>query len=271
MTPSENPDPPQVERPASEHPGAGPWGRRSVPASDGCTIQAGPLSLHFRQVAGELRIRPEYEGEREPAPWTRGAIRGWTGELQLSPVFADRPLIVQPEESFWLYRKAEARIYVRVPMSVRINAITEEDGEVTVSRVPTQVFSDTWWGSLEEGEVGFHIGTLARREVTRDLHNHWMCICPLHLRNRSRDDLHVDRIALRAQHLSVFTTATALWADETRVDYMGEDEGSRLVMVGAAPQEIGNAERISAAEIPIPTGFRARTFTRLKGAISEWF
>ena len=51
------------------------------------------------------------------------------------------------------------------------------------------------------------------------------------------DDLHVDRIALRVAHLSLYRDGDRLWADTTRVRYLGEDAGSRIDMSGKAPEE----------------------------------
>jgi hypothetical protein len=95
-------------------------------------------------------------------------------------------------------------------------------------------------------------------------------VCPLQLENASRDELHVDRIALRVAHLSVFRQGQRLWADETRVRYLGEDAGSRIDMSGKPPAEAPDAERLTPPDDPLSRGFTGRTFARLRSSIGGW-
>lgn len=275
----------------------GPWGVHQVPAEGEGSVQIGPLVLRFMQEAGEIRVAVLREGEgpqerhstgadasERPAPggraggaeghgeedlvWTRWAPADWTGEIALSPAFPDRTLVVAPEDAFWLLNGAEARIYVRVPLHVKVEALGSARG--TLCTLPTVVASDTWWGTVEEGELCYWLRTHARRRVSEELYTHHMAICPLQLVNHSGDDLLVDKIALRAAYLSLFAHGDqAVWADETRVRYTGDVEGSRLEMSGKAPAEAPGARLLAPARERMARGFRARTFARLR-SIHGW-
>lgn len=251
----------------------GPWGVHRVPRDDEVAVRIGPLELRFTQEAGEVRMALRRDPRDRPASgeeveWTRWAPADWTGEISLTPVFPDRPLIVAPEDAFWLLAGAEARVYVRVPLSVMVEALGTDRS--ALATVPTFVYSDTWWGTVEEGELCHWLGTHARRRITEDLYTHHMAICPLQLVNRSEEDLHVEKIALRVAYLSLYAhEGRAIWSDETRVRYAGDFEGSRLEMSGNAPGEAPGAELLAPPRERMARGFRARTFARLR-SIHGW-
>lgn len=250
----------------------GPWGVHRVPPEGELTVEVGPLALRFTQEAGEIRMAL-LRDDRSPKGaeedgWTRWAPVDWSGDVALSPEFPDRTLVVAPEDAFWLLDGADARIYVRVPLHVRVEALGA--GRSALSTVATVVASDTWWGTVEEGELCYWLGTRARRRITADLYTRHMAICPLQLVNRSGDHLHVDKIAVRVAHLSLFAhEGRAIWADETRVRYTGDVEGSRLEMSGEAPPEAPGAALLAPPQVRMARGFRARTFARLR-SIHGW-
>jgi hypothetical protein len=130
--------------------------------------------------------------------------------------------------------------------------------------VPTVVLSDTWWGTLEEGELCYWLETRARRAIgPADLVSH-LVVCPLHLVNESDEPLHVEKIALRVAYLTIYRAGEGLWSDQTRVLYSGDVEGSRLEMEGRPPREATDPVLLSPPERIAAGGLRARTFRRFR-------
>jgi hypothetical protein len=244
------------------------WGDHPVPEGDDSALALGPLRLRFGQRFGEILVAYDHVGDEEEPVWSRWAPATWSGNIRLSPAFPDRLVVVKPESDLRLLPGAAARIYVRVPLRVHIEAL----GPVPASllRIPTAVLSDTWWGTNEEGELGYWLDTRARRVMADEEFEEHLCICPIQLENRSEDDLQVDRIALRVAHLTVFRHGTQLWSDETRVRYLGDEGGSRLDMSGKAPTEAPTAARLTPPEHPMVRGLTARTFARIRSSIGGW-
>lgn len=239
-----------------------PWGSHDVPADDELTFEVGPLQLRLRRAQGELRALVEREGEPEgDGRWIRWAADDVT-RVSVAPLFPERPLVVEPEDPFWLLRGSEARIYVRVPIWVGLTGHGHVDH--TLLRLPSVVASDTWWGTLSEGELCYWLSTRARRELAPGEVTPHMAVCPLQLVNHSEDDLHVEKIALRVAYLGLYGHGGGLWSDETRVVYTGDLDGSRLDMAGHAPPEAEGASLISSPARRMERGFRARTFRRLR-------
>jgi hypothetical protein len=247
------------------------WGRHTVPTDDDACLRLGPLEVRFVHRAGELRLRWAREGEppEDPPRWSRWATaEGWDGEIELVPAFPDRLVVVKPEDEFRLVQGARARVFLRVPLHVEVYLGTA--GAPPLVSVPTAIMSDTWWGTTEEGELGYWMHTRARREIRPDEFEEHLCICPLQLENRAPEDLPVDKIALRVDHLTLYRDAEHLWADETRVRYLGEEEGSRIDMVGRPPTEAPEARRLAGPRVPVDRGFSARTFARIRSRFGGW-
>lgn len=238
------------------------WGEHEVETGIEKTLRLGPLALAFTQASGEIRLRFGDEA------WSRFVPGDWNGKIGLTPLFPDRLVVVKPESDFWLLRGARARIYVRVPLTVRVEA--RGPRPMALVDVPTDPMSDTWWGSPQEGELAYWLDTRARREMAPGEFEEHLCVCPLQLQNSSAEDLVVDRIALRVDYLSVYRDGTRLWSDETRVHYLGADAESRIEMSGRPPSEAPEAERVTGPRVAIARGFTARTFARIRSSIGSW-
>lgn len=255
-----------------------PWGIHTLPADEELQLAVGPLRIRVRTTGDEIRVahlsgdwaRPgasrEPERLEEPSEetdWIRWPIDRPVERIGLVPVFPDRPLVLAPESSFRLLPGGSARIYVRVPLWVALE-VGDGEGE-RLAELPTVILSDTWWGSLTDGELCYWLPTNARREVTAETFTPYQAVCPLALSNRADEELSVEKIALRVEHLSVYEEEGHLWSDETRVKYRGEESGSEIAVSGRPPQEAADAVRVSPARTPIPSrAIHVRTFARIR-------
>lgn len=249
-----------------------PWGEYEL--EEGCDhrVRIGPLHLRVRFTGGEVWLAQTRErGDDDEAGETKGDALEWdrwsvprgVRSLRLSPAFPDRALVARPEHAFHLVRGAEVRVFVRVPLAVRVELV--DPRAVTLIEIPTVLLSDTWFGDVMDGELMYFLPTTARREIRPDHFESHLAACPLQLTNVSTVDLDVERIALRVDHLSLFVREEELWADESTVRYRSAEEGSDIRMSGAPPAEAPDAELVTSPRVPIARGFRARTFVRLIG------
>lgn len=275
---------PPVMTPPGDTPLPAPWGRHPLPDDEPLALELGPLRLRARRRAGEVWLAHEPgdwtragragtgarpgagpAGEAgSPEDWIRWPVREDDQEMELAPTLPPRPLVAEPEFPFRLLPRARARIFVRVPLWVRVSVPLEGERR-QLTEVPTVTLSDTWWGTPTEGELCWWLSTTARREVTPEVFEPNVAVCPLALVNRSDDELPVEKIAVRVAHLTLFSDEGRLWADGTRVRYRGAEEGSDLEFSGRPPEEASGAVRVAdPREEPPSRGFHARTFARLK-------
>jgi hypothetical protein len=250
-----------------------PWGRVPVPTEAPAVRRIGPRDVWLLFREGEIRVAtalvpPESIAE-EPSPqppdgnpWARWATPEGERDVMLRPAFPNRAVVLEPEVPFSLLPRSQARIFVRVPLWIRVEVA---DGDRTLlQEIPTVEMSDTWWGGFLEGELCYWLPITARREVRPELMAPHLAVCPLHLTNRSLLDLEVERLTLRMVHLSLFQDELGFWSDESTVRYQGEAEGSQLEMSGRPPREAIDAVKVADPRVPVARGFRARTFARFR-------
>ncbi len=257
---------------------SGLWGARPVPAPGRLLrLDIGPLAMWLRAEDDELWIthahssgsQDEERALRSDAQWSRWALPPGERNLHLSPVFPDRPLVVKPEHAFTLMRRSSARIFLRVPVWVRVDLQDRSGGgRIRLTEIPTVTLSGTWWGDVRDGEMAYWLVVKARRKLTPDLFEPHLVVCAVQSDNLSEDDLQVEKLALRVEHLSVYEKDGWLWGEEVRVEYHGENEGTDIRMDDVPPPEAAGAREISPARMQ-GRSFKARTFARLR-AISGW-
>ncbi|HSG07398.1 MAG TPA: hypothetical protein VLA36_03505 [Longimicrobiales bacterium] len=249
------------------------WGDRPAPEQGEIQrLGIGPLTLWIRGEANEVWLAHARTAEGEMPPseppeegqWSRWALQDAPAHLRITPVLPDRALVVKPEHPFTLLRRASARIYMRIPAWIRVEAVDQQSRSASIlSEIPTVQLSDTWWGDFIDGELSYWLSTSGRRRLTPDLFQSHLVMSAVQLDNLSADDLQVEKLSLRVEHLSVYEKDGWLWAEEVRVGYHGEDEGSEIHMDDAPPREADGAREISPARAQ-KRSFRTRTFARLR-------
>jgi hypothetical protein len=252
-------------------PGLFDWGRHRLPSRGALSARIGSLTVFIESKNDEVWVAHtlgEEGSSQVPADspeldWSRWATDTRPEEVEILPVFPDRSLVLRPENPFHLLPGARARVFVRVPLWVRVRL---PGGSLSVlADVPTRILSDTWWGTTTEGKLGYWLDINARRAAPEEVFRHDRIICPLDLRNEAEEDLPVEKLLLGVEHLSVFRGNGSLWSDEVRVRYRGETVGSELEVMGRTPPEAPGAPRLTSPRIPLVKGLTARTFDRLKG------
>lgn len=254
------------------------WEERPLPAVDETLrLDVGPLTLWVRSEENEIWLAwTRDEGEDasnrslpDAPAWARWALPGGAHRIRFRPVFADRPLVVKPEHPFTLVKRASARIYVRIPVWVRVEAMVRGAKDPTLlTEIPTVSLSETWWGTFEDGELAYWLVTSGRRKVTDDIFRPHLVVSAIQLDNVSDEDLAVEKHILRTEHLSIYADQGHLWAEEVRIEYRGEDDGTEVHMEQRPPTEAAGAREISPARHQ-GRSFRSRTFARLR-ALSGW-
>lgn len=249
-----------------------PWGRRTLLPEEVQDLSIGPQHVRLLFTEGEVRLATEKADPGDLARWSRWAVPLEDGEapgqvlIHVRPALPDRPLLVQPEVPFSLLPRAEARVFIRVPLTIRLEIDVEPQSArppVLFRSLPSLELSDTWWGEPDHGELCWWLETTARRRVNPSLLEPHLAICPLHMVNQSKVDLQVEKLCFRMRYLSLFADGPGFWADTARVRYQGESEGSRIDMTGTAPDEATDPRLVSGPQV-LTQGFTARTFARLR-------
>ncbi|MBN1349468.1 DUF432 domain-containing protein [candidate division KSB1 bacterium] len=249
------------------------WEQFEMPTADILPWQLGPLHVWFKNIAAELWVAYEHIDPEQGAAeirsvppedvnWLRYAFQAGYHNIQFVPLLPNRPLVVKTEAPFRLLNDAETKIYIRVPIWVKIEMVNKK--KITLTELPTVTLSNTWFGSFTEGELCYWLSSGARRTIAPDAARPYMVICPINVINRADEDLFVEKICLRVANLSLFYDGIQLWSDETNVFYKGSSEFSDLEVTGVAPSEAKSAQLIASPRNPVKKSIASRTFTTIK-------
>ncbi len=249
------------------------WGEFTFSEEEAHFWRLGSLKLWCRFTEKEIQIVYEHdkknilsdktvENPPDDNKWSRWSFNEKHSTIELSPIFPDRPVVVKPESPFRIARGNEARIYIRVPLWVRVSVKLKS--KVPLVDIPTVILSNTWFGTFFEGEPCYWISTGARREIEPDATRPYLAISPNQLVNKSTEDLQVEKICLRVENLSLYSDGTQLWSDEMNVLYKGGSEVTQLRTGGGPPAEAAEAALLTPPRNPLKKGLTAKTFASIK-------
>jgi hypothetical protein len=247
------------------------WGQHELASGQQSHWSIGPLGLWAKTTDQELWLaHQQLEGRKQDElatglselEWSRWALKKSPVKISVLPVFPDRPVVVTPESPFRIVVGASARVYIRVPLWIRI-ARAQAEG-LPFCEVPTMALSKTWFGEYAEGEHCYWISSSARREAVVDVEKRHLVICPVEITNKADEDLYIERICHRVGALSIYASKEQLWASESKVSFHGGREVSQINTGKGAPKEAKEGVLLSSARNPERSGFRAKTFRALQ-------
>jgi len=246
------------------------WKYYEVNESQPLDWRIGNLHIWCAKDGLELKIAHRYdsggEGKNEletaMLSWQRWALRQKNPKVQLLPAMPDMPLMVKPENKLHIAEDASTRIYVKVPVWVRL--VLESSQDTVLLELPSVPLSKTWFGSYVDGELCYWLSSGARREALPDPEHRNSAICPILLIDKSPEDLDVEKICLRTENMTIFDDGVQLWTDETRIIFKGMTEVSQIEVTGKAPDESPKAVMISSPREVQRKSISAKTFSSLK-------
>ncbi|RMI15118.1 MAG: DUF432 domain-containing protein [Calditrichaeota bacterium] len=250
-----------------------PWKAYPLPGDDPLFIRIGSLHLWIRSTTDELWLAYRHqesangaEATSEPSAfpvpedlqWHRWTFSHKSFEFHLRPIFPDLPVVVKPEYPFRVTPEVRTKIYIRVPLWVQVRL-----KDTVITEIPSVVLSHTWFGSFTDGELCYWISSAARKKIDPDPTRPFLAICPVHIRNRSDEELLVEKICLRVKWLSLYLLEDQLWANEARVNYRGRESVSEIEVFRRPPPEAPGAKLITPPREE-SRSFAAKTFASLK-------
>lgn len=194
-------------------------------------------------------------------PWTRWVLHEDIDCVRLRPLLPDRPVIVRPEMPICLMQKESIQFFIGIPIWIAVSFGLNNE---PVVEIPTLRLSNSWFGTVTEGELCYAMKTTALRYADDLLPAAYRAVFPLEIRNISNEKLNFQRLCLRSQHLNVYQGNLRLWTSSGRVSFRGEEKWSRIVYSRNAPPMGQAGKLLGEARSPIPRGVLLNTFDSLK-------
>ncbi len=251
------------------------WGDHALAEGETIEFKLGPLRIWVHRGSKEWHIAHQSDGadeggsslsvtEAEPGngrDWTRWILDKDVHAIRFLPRLPDRPVIVRPEMPMCLMPKQSVEFYIGIPLSVGIlfGSRSEEAMEV-----PTRTLSNSWFGSVTEGELCYALKTTAKLYPEKLLPGVHRAVFPLEIKNISTEKLNFERLCVRPQFLNIFQGKTRLWTSKGRVSYRGEENWSRIVYASGSPEIDGAAQMVGTARETLRRGALLKTFDSIK-------
>jgi hypothetical protein len=248
---------------------SGSWGRVAFSGSEELELRFGSLGLKVRREENELRTYRILAGEdrkvadpsllSEPAGWKRWVFDERDPELSVDPRLPRRSIVVAPRDQFHLMSGASARVFVGIPLWIRLQG----SGGRELTRLPTRSLTRTWFGTRETGEISYWLRSRFFLSPPPKQDGAATAVVPLSIRNDSGSDLAVEKIHLRMRHFSLYEGEGRFWTDEASIRFEGEEKGSEIRYAGEAPPEAKGATSVAAPDQKAGGSFFARSFFNL--------
>lgn len=165
--------------------------------------------------------------------------------LTVTPVLADRPLVVRPAIPFAIETREEITLYVSLPLWLRVSVAGVSS---PLYEIPSFRPSDTWFGgSTTTGELCYAARTPAQLNISDLPKRPYRAIAPILIRNRDEGSLVLDRIKIPVEYLALYSSKAnnQFWTQKIILEQ--HNRRTKLRLGWGSPQEADKAERVSAA------------------------
>lgn len=180
----------------------------------------------------------------------------------LRPALADRAVVVRPDIPLYILAGEEVTMYVSTPLWMRIEVGAEPR---LLREIPSFRPSDTWFGpSTREGELCYSVKTVGRlRLESLPLRLH-RAVTPIHVRNRGSDALHIDRIQLPVQYLSLYEgSGNFLWTQSVTLERGVGSDAAAVRFDHGSPEVAGEAALLRGPRHEVRTNMIIRAFSSI--------
>lgn len=255
------------------------WEPFAVLTGQTAVISIGPLTLQVHRGHDEWLIAwaREEDGSEPPRSgmtlaaeplqadtYHRYVTCSDHGGVHISPLLADRPVVIQPRQPVFILPGEETTLYLSSPVWARITA---GDPPQTLQEISVLRLSDTWFGpSTREGELCYSARTHARHNLAEVLRRPHRAITPVRIRNQADRQLPIDKLSLPVPLLSVFGAEDgSLWTESVSLTRTADSDMAALAIAPGAPPAAPKATLLNGPREHADRGGLVRAFSGLFG------
>ncbi len=181
-------------------------------------------------------------------------------KLTLTPLLADRSVVVKPDTPLYIPSGEEATLYVSTPVWLRLSLASRK-----LLELPTYRPSDTWFGaSTVAGEFCYASRTAGRLSLDELEFRPHRAVTPLCVRNRAADPLLLERVKLPVQYLAVYRGENGfLWTPKVTLEREADGDLAGLDISKTVPREVGPTVPLSEPRQQPEKNLVVRAFSKL--------
>jgi hypothetical protein len=235
------------------------WMPREVAEGQSVHLALGPLSMVLGHGVDEWML--EVSSSEETAlegDNTRIKVRkglpdeaserfvhgGESARVKLSPMLADRPVVIRPRAPVFLLGGQTITLYLSTPIWLKVEIA---DPSVLLKEFPVMRLSDTWFGSsTREGELCYAGRTQARHKLADLPQRPHRAISPMTIRNETTRPIPLEKISLPVPMLSLYgANDGSLWTQRVTLTLEGGTEQARVKIDSSLPEVRRKLDRLA--------------------------
>ncbi len=172
--------------------------------------------------------------DMEESTWQRWALHSPSDTLETKPLMPDRAVVVRPIIPLTLHPKTKVVFLVRIPLWISLKVVLKKES-YDLAELPTEILSDTWFGTPEDGELCYSVKSPAVRSIDELSRENYYAICPVKIANHSAEKLPILKFNLRVNYLSIYSDQKNYWTNEVTVNFKGANHPTELDYATKAP------------------------------------
>lgn len=256
------------------------WESLPVDTGETAVLSLGPMTARIHRGSDEWLIAWEREDDDvEPVrgslllstdefhadSYTRYVTCGACGVVSVTPLLADRPVVIRPRQPVFVLPGEDTTLYLSSPIWIRIMA---GDPPQSLQELSVLRLSDTWFGaSTREGELCYSARTHGRKNLDEVIWRPHRAVTPVRIHNRAYDALPIEKLSLPVPLLSTYGDRDGrLWTESVSLTRTTDSELASLSIDAGAPGDALDAKLLSGPrEYVEKSGLVVRAFSGLFG------
>ena len=169
---------------------------------------------------------------------------GDSNRMKLSPLLADRSVVIRPRQPVFLLGGQSITLYLSTPIWLKVEIA---DPPVLLTEFPVVRLSDTWFGSsTRQGEICYAGRTHARHKLAELPQRPHRAITPMTIRNETVEPIPLEKISLPVPLLSLYGADDgSLWTQRVTLTLEGGTEQARVKVDSNLPEVQRKLERLA--------------------------
>ena len=238
------------------------WGNFEVPQGGSGCWRIGPGTFWILRMSQEWRVvynrgddpQQTHCGVDLPSPEsckpsdgetvTRIGAGGTYESITIRPALADKPVVVKPENPFYVMPGERITMYVATPLWFQL--LRGKSSNVLYDQ-PVYQPSLTWFGpSTTEGVLCYSSRVFGRLEYEEIVYRPQRAYTTILIKNQSQDSVLVERFSLPVHHLSLFRSeGNNLWTQKVTLDIQSGAAASSLKLGASVPDVVGPVKPVA--------------------------
>ncbi|MEZ5104798.1 MAG: hypothetical protein R2757_09905 [Draconibacterium sp.] len=146
---------------------------------------------------------------------------GKSNSLIIAPALPNKPLVFKGS-GLNVLPGQKITIFLKIPLTFQIY-FSKVQPENLLREITYKRLSNTWFGEPDSGEPAFTLGSEYFLDFDEIKITGFEAICPVSVKNSDNENLNVQRLIIRDEHLSLYKNENKMVTSLVEIEFKGKD------------------------------------------------